>query len=211
MISETKEKQIYSVTELTKYIRQIIEDSFPAVWVEGEISNFLRHSSGHMYFSLKDAGSVVQCAMFKRSNEKLKFNLKDGMKVICFGKVSVYEPRGQYQLIVRAVIEDGVGRLQREFEALKRRLADEGKLIEAGWVGLRLAAIPLDAPAIQLEEMHNAFMAGAQHLFASIMNVLDPDAEPTEADMRRMDLIDRELRAFGEALKLRVAEAEGSG
>ncbi|MCX5677822.1 MAG: exodeoxyribonuclease VII large subunit [Candidatus Omnitrophica bacterium] len=131
MMNETKEKQIYSVTELTKYIRQIIENSFPAVWVEGEISNFLRHSSGHMYFSLKDAGSVVQCAMFKRSNERLKFNLKDGMKVICFGKISVYEPRGSYQLIVEEIEPKGIGALQLQFQQLKDKLYKEGLFDQA--------------------------------------------------------------------------------
>lgn len=130
-MNETKEKQIYSVTELTKYIRQIIENSFPAVWVEGEISNFLRHSSGHMYFSLKDAGSVVQCAMFKRSNERLKFNLKDGMKVICFGKISVYEPRGSYQLIVEEIEPKGIGALQLQFQQLKDKLYKEGLFDQA--------------------------------------------------------------------------------
>lgn len=81
-------------------------------------------------------------------------------------------------------------------ERLSKELVDQGKLIEAGWVGLRIAAIPLDAPAIQLEEMRNAFFAGAQHLFGSIMTLLDPGEEPTAADMRRMDLIDKELKAF---------------
>ncbi|MFH1189690.1 MAG: exodeoxyribonuclease VII large subunit [Candidatus Omnitrophota bacterium] len=126
MTSESKEKQIYTVTELTKYIRQIIENSFPNIWVEGEISNFILHSSGHMYFSLKDAGSIVQCAMFRRANEKLKFKLKDGMKVICLGKISVYEPRGSYQLIVEEVEPKGVGALQLQFQQLKERLQKEG-------------------------------------------------------------------------------------
>ena len=93
---------------------------------------------------------------------------------------------------------------------LSKRLADEGKLIEAGWISLRLAVIPLDAPAVQLEEMRNAFMAGAQHLFASLLTILEPDTKPTDADMMRMDLIDQELRAFGEELKLRVSRSKGS-
>ena len=131
MISETKEKRIYTVTELTKYIRQIIENSFPDIWVEGEISNFVLHSSGHMYFSLKDAGSVVQCAMFKRSNEKLRFRPKDGMKVICFGKISVYEPRGSYQLIVEEIEPKGIGALQLQFQQLKDKLHKEGLFAEA--------------------------------------------------------------------------------
>lgn len=89
-------------------------------------------------------------------------------------------------------------------EALTRRLADDGKLIEAGWVALRLSAIPLDASAVQLSEMRLAFMSGAQHLFASIMGMLDPGSDETPADLRRMDLINQELEAFTEELKLRV-------
>lgn len=85
-------------------------------------------------------------------------------------------------------------------ERLTRELADEGKLIESGWIGLRLAAIPMDAPAIELEEMHKAYMAGAQHLWSSIMTMLDPGAEPTDADMRKMDLIADELDTYAKKL-----------
>lgn len=93
---------------------------------------------------------------------------------------------------------------------LERELADNGKLIEAGWVGLRLAAIPLDAPAVQLDEMRSAFFAGAQHLFASIMTILEPDAEPTDADLRRMDLIHAELEAFIQSFELKHSTAKGT-
>lgn len=89
-------------------------------------------------------------------------------------------------------------------ERLARELTDKGKLIEAGWVGLRLAAIPDDAPKAQLEEMRKAFFAGAQHLFGSLMGILEEDAEPTESDLRRMDLIDTELRAFAEELEREI-------
>ena len=126
MKNDAKEKHIYSVSELTKYIRVIIEDSFPGVWVEGEISNFVLHTSGHMYFSLKDASSVLKCAMFKRANEKLKFSLKSGMKVIVFGSVSVYEARGDYQLIAEEIEPKGVGALQMQFQQLKEKLQKEG-------------------------------------------------------------------------------------
>lgn len=126
MKNDAKEKHIYSVSELTKYIRVIIEDSFPGVWVEGEISNFILHTSGHMYFSLKDASSVLKCAMFKRANEKLKFSLKSGMKVIVFGSLSVYEARGDYQLIAEEIEPKGVGALQLQFQQLKEKLQKEG-------------------------------------------------------------------------------------
>jgi len=131
MPNEQKEKHIYTVSEITKYIRVILEDSFPGVWIEGEISNFILHTSGHMYFSLKDANSVLKCAMFKRANMGLKFRPKDGMKVLCFGKLSVYEARGDYQLIAEEIEPKGVGALQLAFQQLKEKLQKEGLFDEA--------------------------------------------------------------------------------
>jgi len=96
-------------------------------------------------------------------------------------------------------------------ERLTKELADQGKLIEAGWVSLRLHAIPLNAPASQLHEMRLAFMAGAQHLFASMIGMLDPEPEETPADMARMELIHQELEAFRGELELWVAKTGGKG
>lgn len=95
-------------------------------------------------------------------------------------------------------------------ERLSRDLTDQGKLIEAGWIGLRIAAIPPDASATQLDEMRNAFFAGAQHLFGSIMVVLDPAIKPTERDVERMALIARELRGFLADFKLRIQPTAGA-
>lgn len=96
-------------------------------------------------------------------------------------------------------------------EQLSRRLADEGMLIEAGWVALRIQTIPLDAPAVQLQEMRMAYMAGAQHLFSSIMTILEPGQDETTADLTRMDLIHKELAAFEKELRLRAAKPAGRG
>ncbi len=126
-----KEKHIYTVSEIAKYIRVILEDSFPGIWVEGEISNFIQHSSGHIYFSIRDAGASLKCAFFRRANEKLKFKLKDGMKVICFGSISVYEARGDYQLIVEEIEPKGIGALQLQFQQLKEKLEKEGLFDES--------------------------------------------------------------------------------
>jgi len=115
----------------------ILEDSFPGVWVEGEISNFVLHSSGHMYFSLRDAGSTLKCAMFARANAKLKFRPKDGMKVICFGSISVYEARGDYQLIVEEVEPKGIGALQLQFQQLKRNCRKRGSSMKNTRVPIR--------------------------------------------------------------------------
>jgi hypothetical protein len=107
--------------------------------------------------------------------------------------------------------EGGGVMADRQFlETLARKLADEGKLIEAGWVSLRAMAIPLNAPAVQLENMHMAYMAGAQHLFASMIGMLDPDADVTDDDNRRMDLIHKELEDYRQKLELMVARAKGS-
>lgn len=89
-------------------------------------------------------------------------------------------------------------------------LADEGKIIEAGWLALRLKAMAPDAPPLQVQEMRMAFFAGAQHLFASIMDILDPGSEPTDRDLRRMDLIDKELRAFIADFERQFLPTEGS-
>ena len=117
---------IYTVSELTRGIKSVLQSSFGAVWVEGEISNFIAHQSGHMYFSIKDAGSVLACAMFRGANAKLKFKIENGMQVVCSGKISIYDKRGQYQLLVDRVEPKGKGALQVALEQLKEKLNKEG-------------------------------------------------------------------------------------
>ena len=119
-------KYIYKVGELTSQIKTILEDSFSKIWVEGEISNFSAPSSGHIYFTLKDDKSELKCAFFKGYNEKIKFEIKDGIHAVCFGKVSLFEKRGQYQLIATRMEPKGIGALQLAFEQLKERLFKEG-------------------------------------------------------------------------------------
>lgn len=125
------ERQIFSVSDLTRNIRFVLEEAFPGVWVEGEISNFKRHTSGHLYFSLKDDGSQIQCVMFRSENQKLGFEPGDGQQVLSFGRVSVYPVRGQYQLYVERIEPKGLGALQLKFEQLKAKLQKEGLFDEA--------------------------------------------------------------------------------
>jgi exodeoxyribonuclease VII large subunit len=108
----------------------LLETGIRPGWIRGEVSNLRAQSSGHVYFSLKDAGAQVCAVLFRGDALRQSVKLRDGLQVIIYGEVSVYEARGQYQVIVRVVVDDGVGRLQREFEALKVRLAAEG-LFEA--------------------------------------------------------------------------------
>ncbi len=119
-------EQILEVTALTRLIKGQLEENFSRVWVKGEVSNLRKQSSGHLYFSLKDAGSQLPCALFARDAARQSFELKDGMEVLLLGDVSVFEPHGRYQLIAKIVIQSGEGRLQLEYERLKRKLAAEG-------------------------------------------------------------------------------------
>ncbi len=121
-----KEIQILTVSELTKDIRKTLEETFSQVSVIGEISNFKHHISGHWYFNLKDADAVVNCTMWKGFNQYVFFTPQDGMKVIVNGKITVYPPRGNYQIDVRTIKPAGVGELQEAFERLKKKLELEG-------------------------------------------------------------------------------------
>jgi len=118
--------RVESVSDFTRRVKTLLETGLRPGWVRGEISNLRVQASGHVYFSLKDAGAQLSAVLFRGDAARQTVKLREGMQVVVYGEVSVYEARGQYQLIVRAVIEDGVGKLQREFEALKQRLADEG-------------------------------------------------------------------------------------
>lgn len=124
-------KKIYSVSEITREIRLILEGSFTRVWVQGEVSNFTMHTSGHCYFSLKDADSVIACVLFKGNAYKIKFKIEDGASMICAGRVSVYNKRGQYQLYVEEIEPKGIGSLQLAFTQLKEKLAKEGLFDES--------------------------------------------------------------------------------
>ncbi len=120
--------QIFTVKEITLYIKHKL-NSDPAlldVWVQGEISNFVHHTSGHYYFTLKDEDSQLPCAMFRWANEGLKFKLENGMKVIAKGSIDVYTPQGRYNFVVSEVHPKGVGELYLRFLQLKERLAKEG-------------------------------------------------------------------------------------
>lgn len=118
-------EQVLSVSELTREIRDALESRIGSVWVEGEISNHRLQSSGHQYFTLKDAGSQLSCVMFRGAGRS-SVRLADGAQVQVYGAISVYEPRGQYQMVVKMVQHKGQGGLQARFEALKRNLYEEG-------------------------------------------------------------------------------------
>lgn len=124
-------RKVYSVAELTRFIKATLENEIGSVWIEGEISNFVRAGSGHLYFTLKDADAQIRGAMFRGNAVTLRFEPRDGMKVRVNGEITVYEKRGEYQIIARRMEEAGKGSLQEQFEKLKAKLQVEG-LFEPG-------------------------------------------------------------------------------
>ena len=122
---EKSSRHVYNVSEITRQIKRLIEETMPVVWIEGEVSNLKTPSSGHMYFTLKDAASQIQAVFFSYAG-RLSFPLKDGLKVIICGSISVYERGGNYQIIVQRVEPLGLGALQIAFEELKKKLHAEG-------------------------------------------------------------------------------------
>ncbi len=125
------EKTILTVSRLTALLRGVLEENFEQLWLQGEVSNLSYPSSGHCYFTLKDPGAQIRCVMFKSAVKNLKFRLADGMKLIARGRISVYDQRGEYQLICEYVEPDGIGALQTAFVQLKEKLALEGLFAEA--------------------------------------------------------------------------------
>jgi len=119
-------RDVYTVSRLNREVRAVIEGNFGAVWLAGEISNLARPASGHWYFTLKDPAAQVRCAMFRMRAQQLRFRVTDGMQVTVYARVGMYEPRGEFQLVVENMEPAGEGLLRLEFEQLKQKLAAEG-------------------------------------------------------------------------------------
>jgi exodeoxyribonuclease VII large subunit len=130
--SVAPERDIYSVSRLNLEARLLLEQGFSRIWLEGELSNVSRPASGHLYFTLKDARAQIRAAMFRARNQTIRFRLEEGLQVLVRARVSLYEPRGDYQLIVDHMEEAGDGALRRAFEELKRKLDAEGLFDAAG-------------------------------------------------------------------------------
>ena len=124
-------RDVYSVTRLNREVRAALEGSFPMLWVEGEVSNLARPSSGHVYFSLKDDRAQVRCALFRTQNRLLRFTVESGQQVLVRARVSLFEGRGDFQLIIEHMEPSGEGALRQAFERLRQKLAAEGLFDQA--------------------------------------------------------------------------------
>jgi len=125
-MTEKTVRHIYTVSKLTREIKILLEETYPFIWVTGEISNYAVPSSGHSYFTLKDQQAIISAVMFKNQKGKLKFEPENGMKIIGLARLSVYEPRGSYQLIFEHLEPEGAGSMQVAFEQLKKKLMEKG-------------------------------------------------------------------------------------
>ena len=121
---------LLKVSEITSNIKMLLEENFSEVSVIGELSNFKAHVSGHWYFTLKDSDAQISCTMWKGNNKYVFFTPQDGLKVIVTGRITVYPPRGNYQIDIRSMKAAGEGELQAAFERLKKKLANEGLFSE---------------------------------------------------------------------------------
>lgn len=126
LFTETTAPTVFTVSQLNRLVRDLLEAGIPALWLEGEISNFTHHRNGHMYFTLKDEAAEIEAVMFASQNALLQFQPADGQKVIAFGQITLYERKGRYQINVLEMRPAGIGKLQLEFEKLKERLQAEG-------------------------------------------------------------------------------------
>lgn len=122
----TDDRKALTPSQLNALARNLLEDAFPLIWVEGELGNLSRPSSGHLYFTLKDERAQVRCALFKPKSQWLKFTPREGLRVLARGRLTLYEARGDYQLILDTMEEAGEGALRRAFEQLKTKLQAEG-------------------------------------------------------------------------------------
>ena len=130
MNSEQPLEKIYSVSEITHEIKDLLESEFQSIWVEGEISNYLHHSSGHRYFTLKDSSAQIKAVIWRFAGQGLQFEPKDGLKVRVYGDITLYEKGGNYQFRVTRIIAAGLGSLEEQFRKLKEKLALEGLFAE---------------------------------------------------------------------------------
>ncbi|MBW2617221.1 MAG: exodeoxyribonuclease VII large subunit [Deltaproteobacteria bacterium] len=198
MLQDNQNPKIYSVTDLTKEIQDLIEDRFDFVWVEGEISNFSAPASGHYYMVLKDEKSQIRAVMFRLQARYLKFLPENGMKVIVQGRIGVYAPRGEYQIILDYLEPMGVGALALAFEQLKKKLAAQGLFDQdikkpLPFLPQRVAVITSPTGAAIQD-----FLKIIRRRFANIEIVVVPvrvqGEEATQDMVDALELVNRELK-----------------
>lgn len=185
----------WTVTELTQHLRGLLEPAFRQVWVQGELSNLRPAASGHAYFSLKDEGSCISAAVFGWGSKRRPFELKDGLQVLCRGKISVYPPRGTYQLVVEQIEPLGAGALQIAFEQLKAKLASEGLFDPRRKRPLpafpRRIAVVTSPSGAAIQDMLNILRRRAPHMQVLVIPALVQGDEAPKQLIRGLEIANR--------------------
>ncbi len=189
---KSTDPQIISVSDLNRMIRGTLEGQFGTVWLKAEISNFKPHTSGHFYFSLKDSNSQISAVMFRGFNQKLKFKPDNGMEVVVKGRVTVYEPRGNYQIFCEIMEPVGLGALQMAFEQLKSKLKSEGLFDSARKKPLpfmpRKIAIVTSPTGAAIRDMLNVLSRRAKGIDITIIPAVVQGAQAPAEIIRGIEL-----------------------
>lgn len=197
MQTEIQHRDIYSITRLNREVRSILDTGFPLLWLEGELSNLACPASGHWYFSLKDSHAQVRGAMFKTRNRLLRFVPRNGMQVIVRAKIGLYEPRGEFQIIIEHMEEAGEGALRQQFEELKNKLNNEG--LFASQIKKQLPPVPKCVGIITSPTgaaIHDV-LTTLKRRFASLNVVIYPvtvQGNPAAADISKTILLANKRR-----------------
>ena len=189
------DREVLTVSQLNQRARLLLEDVFPQVWVEGELSNIARPASGHVYFTLKDRNAQVRCAIFKQQASRVRDLLRDGLLVRVRGRVSLYEGRGDYQMILDSVEAAGDGALRLAFEALKTALQAEGLFAQERKQALPVhpqrIGIVTSASGAVLHDIISVFARRAPHVKLTLIPSAVQGREATAQLVRALELADR--------------------
>ncbi|MCK4547100.1 MAG: exodeoxyribonuclease VII large subunit [Candidatus Eisenbacteria sp.] len=209
-LSEIEAERVYTVSELNRDVRALVEETFPSVWVEGEIANYVHHTSGHMYFSLRDETAQLRGVMFRGCNRRLRFEPENGLHVLARGGLSIYERGGQYQMIIDLLQPAGIGSLELAFQQIRRKLEAEGlfdpehkRPIPAFPLGVGIATSPTGAAIRDI-----VHVIGRRAPWVEI--VLRPTQVQGEGAAEDIACAVRELNEFGDLDVLIVGRGGGS-
>jgi len=209
-VAKGQERHVYTISELTRNIKRILEETFPDLWVEGEVSNLRVPSSGHMYFTLKDESAELRAVMFKGLNQYLKFKLENGLKVVVFGQVSVYQRRGEYQLVAEKLEPRGLGALQLAFEQLKKKLQNEGLFDEAHKQSIPLLPVRIGVVTSPTGAAVRDIINVIQRRFANVEILINPVRVQGKGAAEEIGRALDELNEMGEVEVIIIGRGGGS-
>ena len=204
------DRKVFTVSEITSRLKNLIEETFPPLWIEGEVSNLREPLSGHLYFTLKDEKSQLQAVMFRFRKNILKFKLEDGLKVMAYGKLSIYDRAGQYQIIVENAEPQGIGSLQMAFEQLKKKLQIEGLFDSQHKVPMPLLPQRIGVVTSSTGAAFQDILNVARRRFSNVEIILNPAPVQGEGAAKKIACAISELDELNEVDVIIVGRGGGS-